>query len=223
MPPRITGPYEVLGLDRNATEADVRAAYLRLVKKHHPDKNPGEKAAEWIFKEVQSAYETLRDAKGIRPRGETWPPPQGDRAERDQRDGSAHDGRRQQKSGPEQGSHGRRQEQSPSAGRQSARVRTKTATRGRSRDESIFRRALRWGKWTIYCSNAFLWPSALAGLLEWLPDRVGGLVFGWMALGSWMLAWDFVLKGSIKDAVERFRREPQKRSESSRQAPDRDY
>ena len=74
-------------------------------------------------------------------------------------------------------------------------------TRKRSGAESTFRRTLRWGKWTVYCSNAFLWPSALAGRLEWLPDRVGGLVFGWMALGAWMLAWDFVLKGSIKDAV----------------------
>ena len=85
MPRRITDPYEVLGLDRNATEADVRAAYLRLVKRHHPDKNPGDKASEWIFKEVQSAHETLRDAKGVRPGGQQGPPPPGDRAERDQR------------------------------------------------------------------------------------------------------------------------------------------
>ena len=60
MPRKITDPYEVLGLDRGATEADVRTAYLRLAKKHHPDKNPGDKASEWIFKEVQRAYETLR-------------------------------------------------------------------------------------------------------------------------------------------------------------------
>ena len=40
MPRKITDPYEVLGLDRGATEADVRTAYLRLAKKHHPDKNP---------------------------------------------------------------------------------------------------------------------------------------------------------------------------------------
>ena len=48
---KITGPYEVLGLDPGARKAEVRAAYLFLVKKHHPDKNPGDKASEWIFKE----------------------------------------------------------------------------------------------------------------------------------------------------------------------------
>ena len=77
---RTTDPYEVLGLRRGATEADVRSAYLRLAKKHHPDKNPGDKASEWIFKEVQRAYETLRDAK----ERESQSPPPGDRAERDQ-------------------------------------------------------------------------------------------------------------------------------------------
>ena len=66
IPRKITGPYEVLGLDPSAGEADVRAACLRLAKKHHPDKNPGDKASEWIFKQVQSAYETLRDANDVR-------------------------------------------------------------------------------------------------------------------------------------------------------------
>ena len=57
-------PYEVLGLEPGATHAEIRAAYLRLAKKHHPDKNPGDKTAEWIFKAVQKAYETLRDGHG---------------------------------------------------------------------------------------------------------------------------------------------------------------
>ena len=52
-------PYEVLGLQPTATSVEIRAAYLRLAKKHHPDKNPGDKASEWIFKEVGRAYETL--------------------------------------------------------------------------------------------------------------------------------------------------------------------
>ena len=52
MPRKITDSYEVLGLHRGATDADVRTAYLRLAKKHHPDKNLGDKASEWIFKEV---------------------------------------------------------------------------------------------------------------------------------------------------------------------------
>ena len=227
MPRRITDPYEVLGLDRGATEVDVRAAYLRLVKRHHPDKNPGDKAAEWIFKEVQRAYETLRDAKEVRPGRQQGPSrSQPDRAEHDQRDGTEHDRRREQHSErPQREEHRRRRQQQPQAARKhSARARTKHATtRERSRADSTVRRTLRWAKWTIYCSNALLWPSALAGLLEWLPDQVGGLVFGWMTLGSCTLAWDFVLKGAIKNAVEQFRREAQKRSEPSRHAPDRDY
>ena len=49
----------MLGLQPTATSVEIRAAYLRLAKKHHPDKNPGDKASEWIFKEVGRAYETL--------------------------------------------------------------------------------------------------------------------------------------------------------------------
>lgn len=66
MPRKNSDPYEVLGLGRGATAVEVRAAYLRLAKKHHPDKNPGDKASEWIFKEIQRAYETLRDANEAR-------------------------------------------------------------------------------------------------------------------------------------------------------------
>ena len=54
-------PYEVLGLDVYATSDEIKAAYRRLAKKHHPDKNQGDKASEWIFKEVNQAYATLRD------------------------------------------------------------------------------------------------------------------------------------------------------------------
>ena len=54
-------PYEVLGLRSDATLDDVRTAHRRLAKKHHPDKNPGDKASEWIFREVQQAWEVLRE------------------------------------------------------------------------------------------------------------------------------------------------------------------
>ena len=57
-------PYEILGLGRGATWTEIRAAYRRLAKKHHPDKNPGDKASEWIFKEVGRAYERLRGTHG---------------------------------------------------------------------------------------------------------------------------------------------------------------
>ena len=64
-------PYEVLGLARGATWAEIRLAYRRLAKKHHPDKNPGDKTSEWIFKEVGRAYERLRSVHGVHsPAGE---------------------------------------------------------------------------------------------------------------------------------------------------------
>ena len=71
---RITDQYEVLGLEPGATSAEIRAAYLRLAKKHHPDKNSGDRASEWIFKEVQRAYEALRAAKEF-PTADEGPPP----------------------------------------------------------------------------------------------------------------------------------------------------
>ena len=56
-------PYEVLGLDAAATFDEIKAAYRRLAMKHHPDKNSGDKASEWIFREVNRAYEILQDIR----------------------------------------------------------------------------------------------------------------------------------------------------------------
>ncbi len=55
--------YNVLGISRDADEDEVRKAYRRLARKHHPDLNPGDKAAEEHFKKVQEAYEVLSDPK----------------------------------------------------------------------------------------------------------------------------------------------------------------
>ncbi len=55
-------PYEVLGLKPGATDKEIRAAYRKLAKKHHPDLNPGNRQAEEHFKEISAANELLSDA-----------------------------------------------------------------------------------------------------------------------------------------------------------------
>ena len=54
--------YEVLGVNKSATDTDIKKAYRSLAKKYHPDVNPGDKDAEAKFKEVNEAYEVLSDA-----------------------------------------------------------------------------------------------------------------------------------------------------------------
>lgn len=53
--------YETLGVNRNATDEEIKRAYRKLAQKHHPDQNKGNKAGEEKFKEVNAAYETLSD------------------------------------------------------------------------------------------------------------------------------------------------------------------
>src|ERR1700726_5149074 len=55
--------YEVLGLPRTATEEEIRKEYRKLARKHHPDVNPGDKAAEEKFKNLSEANEVLSDPK----------------------------------------------------------------------------------------------------------------------------------------------------------------
>jgi len=55
--------YEVLGIDRSADADAVKSAYRKLAMKYHPDRNPGDKAAEEKFKEATEAYEVLKDSQ----------------------------------------------------------------------------------------------------------------------------------------------------------------
>ncbi len=57
----LRSPYETLGVDKSATDDDIKSAYRRLAMRYHPDRNPNDKEAEEKFKEVSEAYATLRD------------------------------------------------------------------------------------------------------------------------------------------------------------------
>jgi curved DNA-binding protein len=54
--------YSVLGVPRTASDKDIKTAYRKLARKHHPDVNPGDKKSESLFKEIGEAYSVLSDA-----------------------------------------------------------------------------------------------------------------------------------------------------------------
>src|SRR3954454_13442148 len=57
----VKDPYKVLGVDKKASQDEIKKAYRKLARQYHPDKNPGDTAAEERFKEVQGAYDLIGD------------------------------------------------------------------------------------------------------------------------------------------------------------------
>lgn len=58
-----TDPYKVLGVDKSASESDIKSAYRRMAKKYHPDQNKGDKSAQEQFQKISAAYDILGDAE----------------------------------------------------------------------------------------------------------------------------------------------------------------
>src|SRR5436305_4909350 len=59
--PAIQDPYKVLGVDKKASDEEIKKAYRKLAREYHPDRNPGDQAAENRFNDVQGAYDLLSD------------------------------------------------------------------------------------------------------------------------------------------------------------------
>src|SRR5205823_13048364 len=60
---RVKSPYDTLGVAKNASADEIKKAYRKLAREHHPDRNPEDAEAEERFKDIQSAYDLLSNAE----------------------------------------------------------------------------------------------------------------------------------------------------------------
>ena len=74
MPAPGRDPYETLGVGRDASDAELHAAYRRLVKLHHPDHNNGSRESAARFEQIQDAYARIRVQRERAPRAQQAPP-----------------------------------------------------------------------------------------------------------------------------------------------------
>src|SRR5690349_13504568 len=61
--PAVRDPYKTLGVDKKASDDEIKKAYRKLARQYHPDRNPDDASAEERFKEIQEAYSILSDAE----------------------------------------------------------------------------------------------------------------------------------------------------------------
>ena len=61
--PQTKDYYDILGVDEDANQREIKKAYRELARKHHPDRNPDDESAEDRFKEIQEAYSVLSDTE----------------------------------------------------------------------------------------------------------------------------------------------------------------
>ncbi len=62
----MTDPYQVLGVDRNASDEEIKRAYRKLAKQYHPDANPGDEAAAKKMQEINDAYDRIKNPEKFR-------------------------------------------------------------------------------------------------------------------------------------------------------------